>query len=738
MSLSKQLYIIISFIFFMIFIGNFIISVKNTKEYLEVESTTKAQDTAHALGMSLKSIIKNKRDPEIKSIIKAIANRGFYKEIRLEDTTLSISDTQLMNLAKLSISKKWKISNIKIDKKVGKIIKNDSDDNLDKELSFLENVEEEQNNEQNEQEENTYEFIVNKNYKNIKTILVHFTAKSDKQIINTSVIIPINKILFQVIRSEKFDYIPRWFINFIPIILKEQKSEISNGWKTTAVLYVSANAGDAYARLYKQAKGAIIYAVFAFLVSMIFLFIFIRFLLKPLKEVENLAKNISKGQFGNIKNLSWTTEIKHVTLAMNEMSSKIEAMISKLNSNLENMTKKLSVDELTNLQLKQSFETDLKSMFMNKDSGYIFTIKIDNLAKYAKTHTSAEVNNFIKGFALILSTIKMDKVKIMAYRFYGSEFALITKNTNENNINDFLKILKEEFNNFAKIIQINEIVHIGGTPFNKLGTIPQMVLASNEAYEKAKQIGPNEFHIEKTNDLLRQMEDWKELVFDIVDNYNFSVDYIGDAHTFEDKESTLVMQEAFTSTKDKENNDIPIGTFVSIAEQYNKIIDFDKAVITKVISYIKDNNIKHDISINLSLESMVNHNFKSWLKSTIIQNKNIASQFVFSITAYAVTKNTDKFIEFSTLMHKLDSKIIIKRFETKFIPLDDIQNFNLDYIRLARDYTNNISEDSSKIAFVESMHELGKLLNIKIFAENVKHEKDFEIIKKINIYGASR
>ena len=42
MSLSKQLYIIIAIIFFMIFTGNFLISVKNTKEYLEVESITKS------------------------------------------------------------------------------------------------------------------------------------------------------------------------------------------------------------------------------------------------------------------------------------------------------------------------------------------------------------------------------------------------------------------------------------------------------------------------------------------------------------------------------------------------------------------------------------------------------------------------------------------------------------------------------------------------------------------------
>ena len=57
MALSKQLYLIISFIFIMIFAGNFIISVTNFKDYLQVESKTKSQDTATSLGVRLKPLI---------------------------------------------------------------------------------------------------------------------------------------------------------------------------------------------------------------------------------------------------------------------------------------------------------------------------------------------------------------------------------------------------------------------------------------------------------------------------------------------------------------------------------------------------------------------------------------------------------------------------------------------------------------------------------------------------------
>ena len=53
----------------------------------------------------------------------------------------------------------------------------------------------------------------------------------------------------------------------------------------TAIIYVSANAGEAYAKLYEQVKSAIIYAIIAFLISMAVLFVFVQYLpLKPLKD----------------------------------------------------------------------------------------------------------------------------------------------------------------------------------------------------------------------------------------------------------------------------------------------------------------------------------------------------------------------------------------------------------------------------------------------------------------------
>ena len=741
MSLSKQLYIIISIIFILIFTGNFIISVKNTKEYLEIESITKAQDTATSLGMSLKTLLKDKYDPEIGSIINAIANRGFYKEIRLENSFFNIQDSDLVRASKDLDGSKWTVSNVLIDERIGKLEIIGSGD-LEKELFALENGTEKENKENvsDEESKNSYDFIVNDSSRNIKDVTFNFTAtNTEGKTINTSAVLNVDKTLVQVSRDEKFDYVPQWFIHLIPIHLQEQSSEISNGWQTTAIIYVSANAGDAYAKLYEQAKNAIVYALVAFVISMLILFVFVQYLLKPLKRIEKLANSIAVGKFETIEELPWTTEIKTVALAMNDMSRKIEAIIDKLNTNLENLTKKLSRDELTQLELRQSFETDMKDMFIQKNTGYVFIIKIYELANFAKNHTNKEINNFIKKFALILSSTKLNEnSKIMAYRFFGSEFAIIAKDFNDKDAKEYSLILQKKFEELASEYIKKDIVHIGSTPFNPIGTIPQILQAANEAYEKATLIGPNEIFIAENPTTARDMEEWKNLIFDIVDNSKFNLKYIGNATTLNNSSDDIVMQEAFASIKDKENLDIPIGTFVSIAERYGKIIDFDKKIITKVINNILINKINHDISINLSIESISNTGFILWLEKTIDEHKSIAKQLVFSVTAYAVAKDVEKFKFFADEMHQHGAKIIIKRFESKFIPLNNIKDFNLDYIRLARDYTCDISKDYSKESFIESISDLAVLLNIKVFAENVKEDEDLKFLEKHNLYAVSR
>lgn len=724
MSLSKQLYLIISFIFFMIFSGNFIISVSNFTEYLKIESKTKSQDTATSLGVRLKPLInEDANDSEIGLIISAIANSGFYKEIRLEISQFEFSNENLLALHDLDDT--YNIKDVRVNKSDGIIVNVQDDNDMANELAELEGE-----NTTDLAEQSIYTFIPNSDFPNKKDLIISFTAYSDIDSKELTSKIEINRVPVQIIREEKFDDIPQWFIDQIPLTMVETKSEIAK-WKTQAIIYVSANAGDAYAKLYSQAKGAIYYAAISFTIAVMIMIIFLRFVLKPLTQIETLAKNISQGNFTTIKKLPWTTELKNVSISMNEMSNTIKGMISKLDKNLEKMTDQLTKDGITGLQLAQTFQTDMKQMFIKKTDGYVMSIKINDFGHFAKNNPHNKVDQFLKDFANILSNCEDSQ----AYRFFGSEFVMISKKIEQKDIERLISNLKKSLEKLAIQYELQSIAHIGVTPFNPISTTDSILAQANEAYEMATQIGINEAFIRDKNDLARDMLEWKELIHNIINKNQFEVGYINQSVQM-DNPSVLLLEEAFTSAMDKNGEKIAIGTFISIAEKYDMVIDFDKAVIKEVINNIKTNNLTHEILINLAFDSLLNSNFKNWIKNILIKNSNIASQLVFSVTAYGCMRDTQSFKDFIDLVHKYNGKVIVKRFETKFIPLDALKDFHLDYIRLARDYTNGITNDFAKQSFVESICEGAKLLNIKVLAEHVDDAECFILLKELGLYSS--
>jgi EAL domain-containing protein (putative c-di-GMP-specific phosphodiesterase class I)/GGDEF domain-containing protein len=544
------------------------------------------------------------------------------------------------------------------------------------------------------------------------------------------------KFEYKQIDNDPVEGVPLWFVEFSNIKLESITADISSGWNIIGQVTVLGDTGIVYKALYKMFINlSYIFAV-SITVFLLVLNVLLSFVLRPLKRIETLSKNISQGKFETIKKIPSTLELKSVSISMNDMSTKIKDMITKLNKNLEKMTAELSKDELTGLEQEQTFNTDMKMMFIKKQDGYIFSIKIYDFVAFAKNNSPKNTDKFLKGFANILTHCNDDSnSNITAYRFFGSTFALISKQTDHHKITQLTKNLQSKFNELAEEYGVSNIVHIGVTPFNPISTTENILALANEAHDKAVLLGANEFFIRNKDDLAKEMLIWKEMVCGIIDNATFNVGYINQCLSM-DGERTILSEETVTSATDNDDKAIQIGSFLAVAEMYNKVIDFDKAVIKQIIEHIIKNQIKHEILINITFESMHNDNFTRWLKEQLVRNKDIASQLVFSITAYGCVKDIDTFKSFITLLHENGSKIMLKRFETKFIPLDNLKDFSLDYIRLARAYTVDICSDKSKQSFIESICELSKLLNIKVFVEEVKNEDEFNTFKELGIYGA--
>ncbi len=81
MTLRMQLTLTVALLFLLTFVGMSVISVDNARRYLAEQLASHAQDTATSLGLSLSPPMKRNDLPTMTSMVDAIFDRGYYREI---------------------------------------------------------------------------------------------------------------------------------------------------------------------------------------------------------------------------------------------------------------------------------------------------------------------------------------------------------------------------------------------------------------------------------------------------------------------------------------------------------------------------------------------------------------------------------------------------------------------------------------------------------------------------------
>ena len=635
MSLSKQLLLLLSLIFFIIFSASLILSINNIKSYLEVESQFHVKDTATSLGLSLSPHMNNEQDPILETMMTAIFDTGYYREMRL----VNIENQELVTLT-------------------------------------------------------------------------------------NPVAVP---------------GVPQWFIDLVPMQVATAVSEINSGWHMSGKLYVTANPSYGYLKLYQQAKSTLIVSGLFFLAAMILLITVLRFTLRPLKEIARQAEQISAGHFTSITQLPWTQEVKHVALSMNSMSDKIGQMISRLNRRLEIVSESLKQDPLTKLLNQATFEVNLKQALSGyKGEGYAALVKFDDLGFLSKDQGNEAVDNLLREFASILKST--EQFSTTAYRLQGSEFALLFPGFSHNEMLRLIQQLKNDINILGKSYKQEDLIHIGVIHYERSSDFDKLYPGMVEAYEHAKNIGNNAYYIKE--DLASPMSDmeWKTLIRSAIDN-NVpipEITFTAEAHDYKQVPAEKVMEEAFTAVRDKEGELLSIGTFFSMAQEFQLVEALDQSIVNKVITVMEKTNKVNPVTINLTMDSISSHAFNVWLKERLAKTKINLKLLSFSVTAYSATKDIAAFASFASFINDMGATVLLKRYSPDIIDIEQLKTLNINYLRLARDLTTNIADDTNKTQFLDLISEVAALLDIKVLAEGVQSDDDLDIVKAKSIHGISR
>ncbi len=86
MTLSRRLGLSLLFLLALVFIGTLWINVNNTRDFINLQLESHAQDTATSLGLSISPYVGDQSDlPIVETMMNAIFDRGYYRSIVLKD-----------------------------------------------------------------------------------------------------------------------------------------------------------------------------------------------------------------------------------------------------------------------------------------------------------------------------------------------------------------------------------------------------------------------------------------------------------------------------------------------------------------------------------------------------------------------------------------------------------------------------------------------------------------------------
>lgn len=462
-------------------------------------------------------------------------------------------------------------------------------------------------------------------------------------------------------------------------------------------------------------------------------------LLKPVGLFEKHLQNALENNFSNkIDYQSPNNEFENVVNLLNKILRKYTSVVNELTINKDILERKVFTDDLTGLPNQKVFELDLKNMFIVRAEGFVGFIKIESLGPFTKKFGSALANHLIEEFAHTIQNkfYEYGLQESTLYRFFGSEFAMIIKNIDEDMLGSFCENLVDELEDMARRYEIEDnLSRFSFIPFDKYGTIDSILHSLMDSYNKALQENKY-FNVINPSDVLDKFAKLEQTVRAIIENQSFEVTFGFGTVMLETNE--LIMQEAIPLLKDEKGEKFPIGVFISAAEKIGLSSKFDKYVIDSVVNHIKTNEIKHHIAINISMYSIEDSEFINWLHSLLLFNNSIASRLVFSMTSYNVSTKLEVFKHFTSEVKRFGSKLIIKRYTKTDFDIDTLEQLNLDFLRIHKDYTNGIADDRDKKHLLRTLVNFGQDMNVIIIGDTIQSQNDLKVCKLVGLDAISQ
>lgn len=398
----------------------------------------------------------------------------------------------------------------------------------------------------------------------------------------------------------------------------------------------------------------------------------------------------------------------------------------------EHLLRLAYTDSLTSLPNRDYFQEKLeKKLASSSESLSSFWVAILDLDTFKNVNDSLgheAGDKILKETGRRLSSIRREQTIIV--RAGGDEFLFMVSDTNtEQEMKEYLKEIQGVFQKPMTVegrsFQIAASIGVAVYPVDGITGLELLKNADMAMYE-SKYLGKNTVtlcdasikeKVKRSTTLLFHLQGALEREeFDLVYQPQLS----GRNHH-------IIAFEALLRWTSSETGPVSPGEFISLAEKSGLIHELGLWVFRKACKDLRTMQKHHPyplfLSINLSLQQLLDPTFCEKVKSILFEESADASRIVLEVTESVAFHHASRVIDNLVLLKRLGFLVALDDFGKDYSSLGRITYLPVDILKIDMDFIRRIDEGNQKdLAIIRSIIQLSRNLGAKVLAEGVENE----------------
>ncbi|CBL47039.1 Hypothetical protein HDN1F_34560 [gamma proteobacterium HdN1] len=432
------------------------------------------------------------------------------------------------------------------------------------------------------------------------------------------------------------------------------------------------------------------------------------------------------------------------THKMGAVEKGLDALIQKI---YDRMSEEASRDPLTQVFTRKEFERNLAQCVARaKRNNTQYVVVYIDLVQFKLVNNLYGYDagdQLLKQAAGRLHDVKLPDSIIG--RIGGNEFAIIFTIASEVDayrsacrIKEVLEGEKYKFTKASHVIQVS----VSGCAFDhKTNNVLELLRAVEAAAQIAKEKGLKEVQMVTPGDARFKERDtmmlWAARISKALDQNELRLRAQKIAPVASRHPEWLPHFEILLTIVDENGQHNPPADFILAAEAYGRMVDVDRWVINRTLTWMSENLESLDqfggFAINLSGHTLNDEGFLDFIFEQLVRHEVPRNKIIFEITETTAVTNLDEAADFIAEMKEIGCRFSLDDFGAGQSSYAYLKKLPVDFIKIDGAFVRKVDVDKVDYALVKSISEMGRFLGKHIVAEFVSDQSKYDTVVGLGV-----